>query len=238
MQNPGEILKEERIKKGLSIKEASEEIKISPAFLEAIEKNNLNYLPGGFFKRNFVRAYARFLGLDEEYILQVFNLIKKEPPKTDQIKKKKLIKVEQLSIILSFFFGILILFFVILLAYKSGQKKDTNPETSIANLVISEAKSEQTFPEKEPDKIEIILKAIEDTWIDANLDGRRILYKIIKKGEEIRLEGREFLFNAIGKPEGIFVLINGYESIPMGEPGKVVKNIRIDIKNFRDFIKK
>lgn len=238
MQNPGEILKEERIKKGLSIKEVSEEIKISPAFLEAIEKNNLNYLPGGFFKRNFVRAYARFLGLNEEYILQVFNLIKKEPPKTNQIKKKKLIKVWQLSIILSVFFGILILFLVILSAHKSEQKKEKNPETSIANLVISEAEPKKTFPKKEPDKIEITLKAVEDTWIDANLDGRRILYKIIKKGEEIRLEGKEFLFNVIGKPEGILVFINGYESISMGESGKVVRNIRIDIKNFRDFIKK
>ncbi len=238
MQNPGEILKEERLKKGLSLKEVSEEIKISPAFLEAIENSNLNYLPGGFFKRNFVRAYAQFLGLNEEYILQVFDLIKKEVPKTEQIKNKKLIKAGKLFIFLPVFFGILIFFLVILLAKKPEQKKEKNTEIPRVNLAISEVQLEETSPEKEPDKIEITLKAIEDTWIDASLDGKKILYQIIKKGEEMRWEGKEFLFNVIGKPEGILVFINGYESIPMGEPGKVSKNIRIDTKNFRSFIKK
>ena len=34
--------------------------------LQALEEDNFNQLPGGIFNRGFVRAYSRFLGLDED----------------------------------------------------------------------------------------------------------------------------------------------------------------------------
>ena len=34
--------------------------------LQALEDDNFNQLPGGIFNRGFVRAYSRFLGLDED----------------------------------------------------------------------------------------------------------------------------------------------------------------------------
>jgi cytoskeletal protein RodZ len=234
MQNPGEILKEKRIEKGLSLREVSDEIKISPSFLEAIENNNLHYLPGGFFVRNFIRTYARFLGLNEEEILRAFNLLK-EPAETKYEKKLK--RKSFLPLLLYALAGIFILFMVFLIENEPEERKES--PNKVANLSISEPKpAEVKTEEVKPERIEIIIKAIEDTWVEGDLDGKKVLYKIISKGDEIKLNGKEFVFNVIGKPEGIIVFINGYESIPLGEPGKVAKNIRIDIKNFRNFIKK
>src|SRR6202521_1179914 len=34
--------------------------------LQALEEDNFNQLPGGIFNRGFVRAYSRFVGLDED----------------------------------------------------------------------------------------------------------------------------------------------------------------------------
>ncbi|HVN03275.1 MAG TPA: RodZ domain-containing protein [Bryobacteraceae bacterium] len=66
MSPVGETLRRERLQKGLSLDQISRETKISTRLLEAIEKDQLDRLPGGVFAKSFVRQYARFLGLDEE----------------------------------------------------------------------------------------------------------------------------------------------------------------------------
>lgn len=237
MSNPGEILKEERIKKGLSLKEVSDKIKISANFLDAIENNNLHYLPRGFFTRNFIKTYARFLGLNEEEILREFNLVKE----SEEIKEsgEEKIKKNPLLIILSIFLGILIIIGILILSSKKDHKEDKSSSDLAQHITIPKSLEKKVEDQKkEPDKIQIVIKAIEDTWINADLDGQNILYRLLKKGEEIRFEGKEFLFHAIGRPEGIVVFVNGKECIPMGEPGKVAKNIKIDLKNFWSFVKK
>lgn len=65
MSSVGETLRRERLQKGLSLDQISRETKISTRFLDAIEKDQLDRLPGGVFAKSFVRQYARFLGLDE-----------------------------------------------------------------------------------------------------------------------------------------------------------------------------
>src|SRR4030081_1477844 len=48
--------------------------RISLRFLEALENEDWDKLPGGVFNRGFVRAIARFLGLDEEKLLAEYDL--------------------------------------------------------------------------------------------------------------------------------------------------------------------
>lgn len=62
----GETLRRERLQKGLSLDQISRETKITNRLLDAIEKDQLDRLPGGVFAKSFVRQYARFLGLDED----------------------------------------------------------------------------------------------------------------------------------------------------------------------------
>ena len=64
----GETLRRERMKRNLDLEEISRELKISTRFLQAIENDQYDKLPGGVFVLSFVRQYARLLGLDEEAI--------------------------------------------------------------------------------------------------------------------------------------------------------------------------
>ena len=64
----GETLRRERLKRNLELEEISRELKISTRFLQAIENDQYDKLPGGVFAKSFVRQYARLLGLDEEDI--------------------------------------------------------------------------------------------------------------------------------------------------------------------------
>jgi cytoskeleton protein RodZ len=66
MSSVGETLRRERLRKALSLEQISRETKVSVRLLEAIERDQFELLPGGVFAKNFVRQYARFLGLDGE----------------------------------------------------------------------------------------------------------------------------------------------------------------------------
>jgi cytoskeleton protein RodZ len=72
--NFGELLKREREMREVSLNEVTKATRIGPHFLEALENEEWDKLPGGFFNRGYVRAIARFLGLDEENLLAEYDL--------------------------------------------------------------------------------------------------------------------------------------------------------------------
>ena len=70
----GERLKRERELREVSLNELTKATRIGPHFLEALENERWEKLPGGIFNRGFVRAIARYLGLDEENLLAEYDL--------------------------------------------------------------------------------------------------------------------------------------------------------------------
>jgi len=72
MSSFGEQLKRERELRKISLEEIAEATKISVRFLRALEINDFSQLPGGVFDRGFVRAYAQFVGLDEEATVEAY----------------------------------------------------------------------------------------------------------------------------------------------------------------------
>lgn len=66
MPSFGEKLKLEREKRKITLEQISNSTKIGTRMLQALEEDRFNQLPGGIFNKGFVRAYARFVGLDED----------------------------------------------------------------------------------------------------------------------------------------------------------------------------
>jgi cytoskeleton protein RodZ len=62
----GQKLKLEREKRKITLEQISVSTKIGTRMLQALEEDKFNQLPGGIFNKGFVRAYSRFLGLDED----------------------------------------------------------------------------------------------------------------------------------------------------------------------------
>lgn len=77
----GENLRREREMRGVTLEEISASTKISVRFLKALENEDLAQIPGGIFTRSFVRAYAKYLGLDEDHVMAEYHLL--VPPGTD-----------------------------------------------------------------------------------------------------------------------------------------------------------
>lgn len=74
MPSFGDELKRERELREISLREVSEATKINLRYLEALERNDFRHLPGGVFNKGFVRAYAQFIGVDPESMINAYLL--------------------------------------------------------------------------------------------------------------------------------------------------------------------
>ena len=68
----GEVLQRERQLRGLTLREAAHATKVSTRYLEALEHNDFDTLPGGVYNKGFLRVYAQFIGLDPEEMVNYY----------------------------------------------------------------------------------------------------------------------------------------------------------------------
>lgn len=72
MKKTGEVLKKAREEKGLSLHEVGIFLKINTRILQAIENGDMSKLPAKTFLRGFVQSYAKYLKLNSDEVLSLF----------------------------------------------------------------------------------------------------------------------------------------------------------------------
>ena len=72
MASFGETLKRERELREITLREISDATKVNIRYLEALEQNRFEVLPGGLFNKGFIRAYATYVGLDCEEMVHAY----------------------------------------------------------------------------------------------------------------------------------------------------------------------
>ena len=87
MVSLGRKLRTAREQQGLSLAEIASRTRIRPAYLEAIEQDRLEQIPGGFFSRSFVRQYAQALGLTSAEIDGDLEAVTVPPVETVPVEK-------------------------------------------------------------------------------------------------------------------------------------------------------
>jgi cytoskeletal protein RodZ len=73
MKSFGDRLKEARQARGFTLDAIAGETNIGRRYLDALERNDLDALPGGPFDKGYIRSYAQFLGIDPQPILDVYS---------------------------------------------------------------------------------------------------------------------------------------------------------------------
>ena len=73
MKELGEYLKHTRISNGVSITEACEDLELSTSHLENIESGNVRAFKDVYELRDSVKAYAKYLGLNPDKVVDEFN---------------------------------------------------------------------------------------------------------------------------------------------------------------------
>jgi cytoskeletal protein RodZ len=99
MQSLGNYLKSGREAKNIRLSEVAQSTKISKWYLDCLEKDEFDKIPGGPYIKGYITSYASFIGLEEEEILRRYDSLQidnddenetQEQPATDK-KRHKLI---------------------------------------------------------------------------------------------------------------------------------------------------
>ena len=72
MLDIGDTLREARVRLGLSIKDVEDDLKIRSKYLQALEQDDFEVIPGTTFVRAFMRTYATYLGIDAERLMEEY----------------------------------------------------------------------------------------------------------------------------------------------------------------------
>jgi cytoskeletal protein RodZ len=83
----GEKLRLARETRGIALRDISDQTRISMRYLEAIESDDYRRLPGGIFNRSFIRAYAKFIGYDENQAIEDYSRTLRELGQPDEETK-------------------------------------------------------------------------------------------------------------------------------------------------------
>lgn len=122
----GERLKRERELREVSLEEVSKATRISERFLQALENEDWERLPGGVFGHGFVRSIARYLGLGEESLLAEYDLARGEKTNPTPAKPEERIPSPPKWIPIALVLSMLLLLTVLIIGAIYGIKKLKN----------------------------------------------------------------------------------------------------------------
>jgi len=203
LEQIGQTLKNARLDLNLKIKDVVEETNISPVFLKALEAEEFDKFPSEIYLIGFLRAYAQFLGLDPQKVIQAYKghkIAESETPLEELTKptsfswlrffKKIIIKNK---VILSLL-GVIIFSVVAFLIFKKYLLPDIN---LVAGSSIEKIKEEynQEIPEQNKTKVKILdfrkdkgfILVSEGEEIEFEVDNQEVSF-IIQKIEEQSIE--------------------------------------------------
>lgn len=86
----GDTLRQARAQKGITLRQAEQEIRINRYYLAALEDETFDSLPALPYQRGIVRTYAAYLGLDQTRLVEMFDEARghrpDDPPRIETIQ--------------------------------------------------------------------------------------------------------------------------------------------------------
>ncbi len=257
MASLSERLKRERELRGISLKQISEETRIGVRFLQALEDDRLDVIPGEFYRRSYLRAYARYLGLDEDRALNVYDFSRREKSPSGEGEGGSGTRLPSIPpwlkwVSASLALGLPLAF--LLRAMPASTGANTPPTEPSTELAVRRAPilpretsptavglSPSPFP-LEPRPVEsglrLALSVEESCWLEIEADGEVVVSGLKEQGFREEVTARRELRLWLGNAGGVKLLLNGEPAIPLGRPGQVRKDLTITLDNYQDFVSK
>lgn len=245
----GERLKRERELRGVSRDEVCTATRIGSRYLDALENEQWGMLPGGVFNRGFVRAVARFLGLDEDDLLAEYDHAISE--QTPQIEPGVPSPVQQLPprTRTARFFLVGSLCLIVLLGtgwlgwrwhYKALRQvaNDRIPVSSIVQAasqpdvnptVVPEDASGTTSnpsaasavpPGTEAQGLELKIEAGKETFVTVATDGSTAFEGSMIAGQSRTFAAQNIIYISAKDAGALLLELNGQTLAPLGPPGQ------------------
>lgn len=237
----GEILAGVRREQGKSIADVEKSTKIRGRYIELIENNQLDALPGSAYATAFIKSYAIYLGLDHEPFLKQYDLewgqaeraaqkaqTKGRKPFKLKVEKKVRARPGRLRRYLAG--GAVAVFAVLVVIWFLGVRLGPTVEESSSRADNSAGDSptitagppggfttstmSTTSTSTAPLSLAIKIKAQDESWVLVKVDDNQVFQGVMEPGETREWKGDETVFIWAGRGEVIDVLRDG---MPLGK---------------------
>jgi len=247
----GENLRRERELRGVSLREIADGTKISLRFLQALEEDRIDALPGGLFPRAFVKQYAAFLGLDVDKATNDFvtahaefvtaraeappeRKVYSDPPRRSPVSLGQafLAVVAVLAVALTFRRG----------SHGERARPEPTPTPVVAAPAVLPTDRVYPSPSLAPtsaatgDNLVLTMTAEQDCWVEVRADGETVINRVLAEGESQTLEARGEIVLSVGNAGGLSIRVNDRPALPLGRSGEVRKNIVITRQNLPSIV--
>lgn len=229
----GARLRSAREKKGLTLENLSRITRVPTSILRAIEANERSAIPPRPYGRGFVRMYAREVGLDPaEMVADYFGQFapqERAEPQTAMPELRVHLEEDRSSRRVLLVVAAAALLIALAFAIATDRTRRTAREAAgtagagmpTATASIGRLPPAAKAPAPVPPAITISLEATSPSWVSAEVDGKRLIFRTIQAGEREVLRGREEIRIRTGNAGGVRWQINGGPARPMGRTGEV-----------------
>lgn len=251
----GERLKQLRLDKGLTVNEVHKKTKIPLKILEDIEEGRATNINPVYVK-GFLKIYCRLLGVDAQEFIMPYADAESFPEKYIK-KEKQLFSKPKISLPLFYksrfkpktiiiAASILIAGFVIVKAIgakkASARREHLPPRREEKATSVMEKKtvsSEDIKPQTQEsprenikdnirDNIKVGIRARDDCWVKATVDGKVIFQTILKKGRFETWQAKDKIELSLGNAGGVDLEVNGRMFSPLGRRGQIIRRVLIN----------
>ena len=220
------VLRDARERRGVTVAEAAEKTRIHKQFLEALESDGgIDRFPAPLYARFFLREYARYLGLEEEPLVQAFStrhgngqliqLVAPPAPRPPRRWPAWLL----LGLCASGLAAIAVLHFISPRPVRTGAQVGVVSSNPTPNQEPSDRPPQQKPPPI--NGIQGSLSISSRCWVQATIDGKLSFAETLETGQSRTLRADKSLELKLGNAGGARLRING-KQIQTGGPGEVV----------------
>jgi cytoskeleton protein RodZ len=238
MASFGDTLRRERELRGVDLREVAEATKISVRFLQALESDRIDVLPGGIFPRAFVRQYAIYLGLDPDRTVAEFVYAYGEQAGSAAAAAPR--RAAPRSRRLPLLAAAIVLALLGIAAWAAfrheAQGAAATPPPTAAAPVSTFAPDPVYPPPTTPaalvpagadQGLVLTLTSRQSCWVAVLADGVKVMDRVMNQGEAQTITAKGEMVLSVGNAGGITFTLNGHPGIALGREGEVRRNIVI-----------
>jgi cytoskeletal protein RodZ len=230
----GERLKRERELREVTLAEITSATRIGPRFLEALENEEWEKLPGGVFNRGFVRSVARYLGLDEEALLGEYDLAHgaQLQSATDR-QQNRIPAVPNWFPVVVLLGGLLVLAGLIVGGIYAWKRYSTNreskqsieapqqdaPMTSSPGNPASAQDTQSPAAETGQPELDLFVSLSATTHVRILADGKVVLDEELPSGTNRHFSAKEWFEVSAANSSAVLLELNGQTMPSLGAPG-------------------
>jgi transcriptional regulator with XRE-family HTH domain len=245
--DPAARLRLARESKGLSHRQVAEATKLSVRAIELLEKDRLQDLPDGIYRRSIVKSVAREVGLNPDELLGEFAALHPETlPATASVVITEPKAVTSFNKVLTIVSAVLpmvagILYFALPMtrAIVSEPPKQVVHERHVdplrAEVIPIGGFTETPVAAARPVPVVVTLTISSRCQLRVVADGNEIIGRTMEQGETVPIDLGDELLLLGDNAAAVQFSINGQAGRLLGEPGDVLST-RIGRDDYQDFL--